>query len=932
MTAPPGWQARFTSHHGVTGGPAYDRSTLASLAIMLRPAPEGGLRPFAVTVPLTDLPEATQKLFAPPEPPALPAGVAKDIIGGVDDTVTHAVVDGLLKRGRAVARIVTPGIEKLANLPPAQRAARWQEAERKGQIERYHGTGWILGQARRVLITNNHVLPLPEAASEADVELGYEADIRTSPRPRRVLRLNPANLYLTSPNMAFGGLDYALVASSEQAPEEFGFLEPTQGFTADAAKSIYVVQHPRGNQKSYIVNHNRKVNTQSPYLTYTSDTDVGSSGSPLFDDTLRLVGIHHLGGYRVNIGDRRELTNLGSRIEAVVDDIIQQLRARGWGAEQVAHWFGEGYILNTWKRETAGKSFSGAQEGAMANQFTSGYALLIAVNENQVPKWALPVVGKDVAALAQVLLHPERCAYSQEHVKVVKGPDATRQGILTGLKWLRERIQQDTSGNATAVIYYSGHGWRDTGASSPTYFLIPYDIDESDARLTALRAEDFAAIIEGLTPKRLLVILDCCHAGGMEVKEFNLGAVAKGPATVAPSFASSAIPSGLFMGGQKAAAFGPVSKGLEQLAQGAGRAVLSSSQGDQSSYVRKDGAMSIFTYHLIEALTGHAQPAEGASDVRVFNLGDYVDRHVPESVQADWGAHQTPDFQISGNFPVALLLGGKGLSKGMAAPDPLAPIAASTPAAAFDQRGQIVHGPQTNIAGDVHGPVFSGEFRGPVAVGGGEAVDMRGSQGAIYKPSGPVEQQFGDRTSITGDGNVIGQGSSSQVTKHTGSGDQVLGDKVGRAKIDRQINTGGGDFVGRDQTKATGGSAVSTGGSAAIVGDGNTVITGKVSGDVRVTSTVTRQEGGQAEFVALLQQISRQLAALASPMDRTEAAAEMAKAEELAQRPEPPTGRIVRALENVREILESSAGAATTVASLGALVVKAIQMAQGLWR
>lgn len=34
----------------------------------------------------------------------------------------------------------------------------------------------------------------------------------------------------------------------------------------------------------------------------------------------------------------------------------------------------------------------------------------------------------------------------------------------------------------------------------------------------------------------------------------------------------------------------------------------------------------------------------------------------------------------------------------------------------FDQRGQTVHGPQTNIAGDVKGQVFSGTFSGPVNI------------------------------------------------------------------------------------------------------------------------------------------------------------------------------------------------------------------------
>jgi len=82
-----------------------------------------------------------------------------------------------------------------------------------------------------------------------------------------------------------------------------------------------------------------------------------------------------------------------------------------------------------------------------------------------------------------------------------------------------------------------------------------------------------------------------------------------------------------------------------------------------------------------------------------------------------------------------------------------------------DQRGQEVRGPQTNVAGDASGPLASGQFESAVAVGGGEAADLREAQGVVYKPTGPVEQQVGDRITITGDGNVVGDESSSRVTK-----------------------------------------------------------------------------------------------------------------------------------------------------------------------
>jgi uncharacterized caspase-like protein len=301
----------------------------------------------------------------------------------------------------------------------------------------------------------------------------------------------------------------------------------------------------------------------------------------------------------------------------------------------------------------------------MPEGFANGYALLIGVDENHVDRWALPDVAKDIAALEKVLTHPGRCAYAGGNVKTITGREATRQGILDGLEWLQACIQADASGSATAIVYYTGHGWRDKTADPPGFYLIPYDVREDKIRSRALRAVDFAEAVGGLKPLRLLVVLDCCHAAGMGVKDLQ--------PSLPAGYAGAAIAPALLMEGEKAVA-GPGAKGLEALAQGQGRAVLSSSTGEQRSHMRRDGQMSIFTCHLVEALTGHAQPQAGATEVLVSDLMSYVWRHVPQSARADWGAAQDPDYQVSGNFPVALLLGGKGLSKGQLPPDPLEKI------------------------------------------------------------------------------------------------------------------------------------------------------------------------------------------------------------------------------------------------------------------
>jgi hypothetical protein len=274
--------------------------------------------------------------------------------------------------------------------------------------------------------------------------------------------------------------------------------------------------------------------------------------------------------------------------------------------------------------------------------FEHGYALLIGVDQNKVPNLALPIVKKDVAKLKEVITHPDRCGYIEENVRLLTGAEATREKILDGLDWLKAKLKADADTNQTAFIYYSGHGHREGSGES---FLIPYDA-RFPIRLGGLAAKDFAESIDSIRPRRLLVVLDCCHAEGMEVKD--------------------ATASGL-----TSAAVTADAPGVGLLADGDGRAVLSSSGGTQLSFIRNDGQMSVFTYHLVEALTGHTgRPA--LPEVTVTEVMDYVAKTVPVTARSQHNAEQKPVFRFSGTaFPIALVLGGKGLEKGVPAPDPL---------------------------------------------------------------------------------------------------------------------------------------------------------------------------------------------------------------------------------------------------------------------
>ena len=334
-------------------------------------------------------------------------------------------------------------------------------------------------------------------------------------------------------------------------------------------------------------------------------------------------------------------------------------------------------------------------------QFTNGYALLIAVNENLMDNLALPAVIKDAVGLRDLLIHPDRCAYPEANVRLLSGSEASREGIYAGLSWLKERIAGDRSKNATAVLFYSGHGAVNKDDNS--YFFLPYDV-RMPLTESILRATDVAAEIEKVKPRRLLVMLDCCHAGGMGIKGDGLLDQGRYVKSAAPAETRSAI----------------------ALSDGQGRAVLSSSTASESSYVRSDRKMSIFTYHLVEALTGYAQP-DGATDVRVSDVMGYVSRKVPESARADYQVSQTPVYEMSGeNFPIALLMGGEGISKGQPLPSPLTPLPAAGPVintgggayigGGIHSGGDVVVGDRT-VGGDaIKGSKYemSGDFRGAV--------------------------------------------------------------------------------------------------------------------------------------------------------------------------------------------------------------------------
>jgi hypothetical protein len=303
----------------------------------------------------------------------------------------------------------------------------------------------------------------------------------------------------------------------------------------------------------------------------------------------------------------------------------------------------------------------------MPNTFEHGYALLIGVGSNKSPDWSLPVTIADAQAIYNVLVAPDLCAYDPAQVRLLADEDASRQDILDGLNWLASVTAHDE--DATAFFYFSGHGWADK--QTGRYYLIPWDLDGSDVetvRKTALDGETFAEALRQVRPKKLVSLIDACFAGGTSS--------AKGPEAPLPAgFAKAAPPSAL----------------LNELKKGEGRVALASSSADQESWIRPDRTRSIFTDHFIKALKGGAS-RPGDTTVNILDVFQYLVREVPASAKEFYEAQQTPRMDaanLDSDFPIALLMGGKGLKVQDIAPQHITATAPTGPSTVVPGRRQL---------------------------------------------------------------------------------------------------------------------------------------------------------------------------------------------------------------------------------------------------
>ena len=237
-----------------------------------------------------------------------------EAIVGVNDMVNIGFLAAGAAAAKSVARIRVPRFD-----------AGIQRFTASGAPWIMNGTAWMIGPD--LMLTNHHVInarldgenaaaqdDFSEQAKGASVDFDFDKD--DSP-------LNP--LPVGGVVASSATLDYALLRLASPPGRPVLKLYPQRlVFTATSYVPLNIIQHPNGDPKRVAMRNNLLTGSDNDGLRYFTDTDYGSSGSPVMDDGWRVVGLHRGARFVTGVnyqGQPTAYVNFGTHIQTILAEL-----------------------------------------------------------------------------------------------------------------------------------------------------------------------------------------------------------------------------------------------------------------------------------------------------------------------------------------------------------------------------------------------------------------------------------------------------------------------------------------------------------------------------------------------------------------------------------------------------------------------------------
>lgn len=247
------------------------------------------------------------------------------------------------------------------------------------------------------------------------------------------------------------------------------------------------------------------------------------------------------------------------------------------------------------------------------------HVMAIGINKYKNPSLNLNYALEDAEAFLKLVKTKGKKLFNKTQVYSLFNEEATKENMLATL----DEIAANARPQDVFFFYYAGHGSMVEG----NFYFIPtenirlYDFDllTNEAVNAATLQQKFANI----SALKQLVVLDACQSGGSTELLAVRGASEE--------------------------------KAMAQLSRSSGVHVLAASGSEQFATEFAELGHGLFTYVLLEALSGKADGAPKDGKVTIYELKAYIDSQVPEYSTQYKGKPQYPVTYSRGqDFPVVV--------------------------------------------------------------------------------------------------------------------------------------------------------------------------------------------------------------------------------------------------------------------------------------
>lgn len=222
------------------------------------------------------------------------------------------------------------------------------------------------------------------------------------------------------------------------------------------------------------------------------------------------------------------------------------------------------------------------------------HVLTVALNEYADPELNLNYAIPDARGIQEMMKGAGAGIFGEVRFHEVHNENATRDGFQQALRGLRDTYPEDV-----VVIYYAGHG----EATENDFYFVTYrfELPISTARLErrALSASKLRPAIQEIGARRVILLIDACKSGsavtGFEDHQDR--------------------------------------RVLRQLGQSIGLHIVSATAKDQFAVEHDALGHGVFTYTLLEAMSGKADTDPPDGNLTVREVVHYTEEAVPRLSQ-----------------------------------------------------------------------------------------------------------------------------------------------------------------------------------------------------------------------------------------------------------------------------------------------------------